>query len=91
MIEIVLPYSIVTLFGLFGVVVSIIRMWVAEDSAGLKKGGLALIGAILMILISLGAIYFGVYEILSPVTVAFVSLGFLILNCVVFWRYSKPE
>jgi threonine/homoserine/homoserine lactone efflux protein len=91
MIEKILPYAIVLLFGFYSVAVSTIRLVMAETSRTRKSSALSLVGAMVMIVISLTAIYMGIYEILSGLTIALASVVLLGLNYIVFAKYSKPN
>ena len=62
-------------------------MVLAQDSQSRTKAALSLIGAIVMVLISIAAIYMRFYDILSPSTVALGSLLLLILNYLAFPKY----
>jgi hypothetical protein len=83
----VIIYSIVAFFGLWGCVASAGRILIAQDSQSRKKAAFSLIGAVVMVLISIAAIYIRFYDILSPLTVALGSLLLLILNYLVFPKY----
>lgn len=91
MLEIAITYSIVALFGLFSTVVSISRLVIATNSESRNRAALSLLGAILIILISIVAFYLSLYEIFSRLTVALLSGVFLGLNFIAFRKYSKPE
>src|SRR5688572_5679625 len=77
MIEIIL-YSGVAFFSLWTVIISVIRILTAENSQSRKKAALSLIGAFVMILISITAIYLRFYDLLSSLTVALASSVLLI-------------
>lgn len=89
--EIIAVYGLVILMGLFSVIASLIRLKDAATSRNRRRTAISLLGAILIILISLAAIYLSLNEILSKLTVAILSVVFLSLNYFAFWKYSKPE
>jgi hypothetical protein len=91
MFEIVIPYSIVVLFSIFSIIASEGRILVAQNVNSRKQASLSLVEATIMLAISVAAIYLGLNAILSLTTVAVTSLILLVLNYLIFWKYSKSE